>query len=122
VEPRTIATAHAAGRAAIGGALLAAPEAITAGWIGKHARRGPVTVLARALGARDAALGLGVLGTLGDAQAVKPWVAACLAADAVDLIATLALRDELPAQGVAAVAAMAGGSVLLGAWLLTALD
>ena len=52
----------------------------------------------------------------------RPWLAACLVADAVDLGATLMARDQLPKQGVAAVSVVAAGSVALGAWLLSALD
>lgn len=99
-----------------------APKAVTAGWIGKDSSREPVTVVARALGVRDSVLGLGVLRTLNDSEAAKPWIAACLVADAVDLAATTAARDQLPKRGAAAVCAVAGGSALLGVWLLFALD
>ncbi len=122
MDARRIATVHAAGRAALGAALAVAPKAVTAGWIGKDSGREPVTVVARALGVRDSLLGLGVLRTLNDSEAAKPWIAACLVADAVDLAATAAARDQLPKRGVAAVSALAGGSALLGAWLLFALD
>ena len=43
-------------------------------------------------------------------------------ADAADLVATLRARDDLPPLAVPAVAAIAGGSVLLGAYLQAALD
>jgi len=121
MDAKRIATVHAAGRAMVGAALVVAPRAATAGWIGKDANRAPVTVVARALGVRDSVVGLGVLRTLGDAEAARPWVAAGLVADAVDLGATLAVRDKLPTQGAAAVSVVAAGSVLLGAWLLSAL-
>ena len=122
MEARQIATVHAAGRAVVGAALVLAPKAATAGWIGKDATRDPVTVVARALGVRDAVMGLGVLRTLGEPEAVKPWVAACLAADIVDLGATMAVRGKLPTQGAVAVSAVAAGSALVGAWLLSVLD
>ena len=122
MDAKQIATIHAGGRALVGVALTVAPRATTAGWIGKDANRAPVTVLARALGVRDSVLGLGVLRTLGDPEAAKHWVAAGLVADAVDLGATLAARDNLPKQGAVAVSVVAIGSALLGAWLLSALD
>ncbi len=122
VDAKQIATVHAAGRAVVGAALVIAPRAATGGWIGKDATRAPVTVVARALGVRDSVMGLGVLRTLGDPEAAKPWLAACVVADAVDLGATLAARDHLPKQGAVAVAVVAAGSVLVGAWLLSALD
>ena len=43
-------------------------------------------------------------------------------ADLADLAATLRHRDALPPLAVPAVAALAGGSVLLGAYLQHALD
>ncbi len=122
MDARRIATVHAAGRAVLGAALTVAPKAATAGWIGKDASRAPVTVVARALGVRDSVMGLGVLRTLPEGEAAKPWIAACLVADAVDLGATLAVRDQLPQKGAVAVSVVAAGSVLLGAWLLSALD
>ena len=122
MDARQIATVHAAGRTVLGAALTVAPKAATAGWIGKDASRAPVTVVARALGVRDSVMGLGVLRTLPEAEAAKPWIAACLVADAVDLGATLAVRDQLPRKGAVAVSVVAAGSVLLGAWLLSALD
>jgi len=119
---RQIATVHAGGRVLVGAALTLAPKAAAAGWIGKDAGRPPVTSVTRALGVRDAVMGLGVLSTLDDAEAAKPWLAACVAADAVDLAATLVARDQLPRQGAAAVTVVAAGSAALGAWLLSALD
>lgn len=122
MDARRIATVHAAGRAALGAALAVAPKAVTAAWIGRDSGRKPVTVVARALGVRDSVMGLGVLRAIGDAEVAKPWIAACLVADAVDLAATAAARDQLPERGALAVSAVAGGSALLGAWLLFALD
>lgn len=122
MDAKQIATIQAAGRTVLGAALVVAPKAATGGWIGEDANRDPVTVLARALGVRDSVLGLGVLRTLGDAEAAKQWLAACLVCDAVDLGATLAVRDRIPAQGAVAVSVVAAGSALIGAWLLSALD
>ena len=122
MDSKRIATIHAVGRTMIGAALIVAPRAATAGWIGKDAHRAPVTALARGLGVRDSVLGLGVLRTLGDPDAAKPWLAACVVGYAVDLGATLAVRDQLPKQGAVAVSAIAVTSALLGAWLLAALD
>ncbi|MBA3305068.1 MAG: hypothetical protein H0U25_03985 [Thermoleophilaceae bacterium] len=122
MDAKRMARDQAIGRAVLGAAITVAPSATTVDWIGKDATRSPVAVLARALGVRDCMMGLGVLRTLGDAEAAKPWIAACLVADVVDLGATLAARDHLPKQGAVAVSVMAAGSALLGAWLLSALD
>ncbi|MBA3358266.1 MAG: hypothetical protein H0U20_02290 [Thermoleophilaceae bacterium] len=119
---RQIATVHAGGRVVVGVALALAPRVAAAGWIGQDANRAPVTAVTRALGVRDALMGVGVLSTLNDTEAAKPWLTVCAVADAVDLGATLMARDQLPNQGVLAVTVVAAGSAALGVWLLSALD
>jgi len=117
---RDIARAQAAGRVLVGAALAVAPRS-GAGWIGPVSGERPTTVFTRALGARDAVMGLGVLRFAGDTEALRPWVAAGIVADAVDFLASLEARDELPQLGRAVAPVVAGGSVLLGAWVLAAL-
>ncbi len=59
MSPRRCAWLLAAGRAALGVAVLAAPEQVTARWLGQDNAELPVVGdLARSLGARDLALGL----------------------------------------------------------------
>ena len=120
MSPRDIARVLAAGRVAVGTALTIAP-ASGAGWIGAQSGASPVTVFTRALGVRDAAIGVGVL-TAGDSDALRPWVIAGVASDLVDFAATLEARDDLPFLGRYTAPLIAGGSALVGAWLLTRLD
>lgn len=120
MSPRDIGRIAAAGRVLFGTALTVAP-ASGAGWIGEASGKSPVTVYSRALGVRDAAIGVGVL-TAGDSENLRPWIIAGLASDLVDVAATLEARGDLPALGRNAVPFIAGGSALLGAWLLTQLD
>ena len=120
MNPLTIGRIAAAGRTLIGTALTVAP-ASGAGWIGEASGESPVTVYSRALGVRDAAIGVGVL-TAGDSEKLRPWILAGIASDIVDFAATLEARGDLPPLGRNAVPLIAGGSALLGAWLLTQLD
>jgi hypothetical protein len=121
--PRDLARLQALGRVAAGVALTAAPRMVAAAWIGgATARRPGVEVIAAALGARDLAIGAGTARAIGQGYGAAPWITAGVFADAVDLIATLRAREELPAIGVAGVAAMAGGSTLLGLWLRGQVD
>ena len=120
MSPRTVGRIAAAGRALIGSALTVAP-ASGAGWIGDASGQSPVTVYSRALGVRDAAIGVGVL-TAGDSEKLRPWILAGIASDIVDFAATLEARDDLPSLGRNAVPFIAGGSALVGIWLLTRLD
>ena len=120
MSPRDIGRIAAAGRVLVGSALTVAP-ASGAGWIGEESGRSPVTVYSRALGIRDAAIGVGVI-TAGDSERLRPWLIAGIASDVVDFAATVEARDELPDLGRRLVPFIAGGSALLGAWLLTQLD
>jgi len=58
-------------------------------WIGSDAARRPVKVLARAFGARDLAIGLGVVIALDRGTPVRGWIEAGALSDAVDTCASL---------------------------------
>jgi hypothetical protein len=122
MDPRSLARLHGAARLAVGAAYVAAPRLAARAWIGADGSRASVGVLARAFGARDGAIGLGVLRAVGTGHGARPWVRAGVAADAADLVATLRARDSLPAPRVFGVALIAGGSVAIGLWLDRAVD
>jgi hypothetical protein len=81
-----------------------------------------VKLLARALGVRDLALGLGVVIALDRGAPVRGWLEAGALADVVDLAATLLASDSIPEGARRAVAGVAVGSAALGAGLARALD
>jgi hypothetical protein len=72
-------------------------------------------VLARALGAREIGLGLGLLASLDRGRPARPWLTAGIIADAADLAATVAARDHLPKMSVPMIVAAAGSGLALGA-------
>jgi hypothetical protein len=119
---RTLARLQAAGRLLAGGGLTFAPGVVAGGWVGAAADKRDAQLLAIGLGARDVAIALGTLGALHSRRGASAWLRAGVLADAADLVATLRARDELPPLAVPAVVAIAGGSVLLGAYLQSALD
>jgi len=103
----------ALGRLALGAALVAAPRAaVGKGWVGDDAQRPTSALLLRAVGARDIALALGALVALRNGGALRPWLIGASIADATDLVATLSSGDAVPAQGRAAVGALAGGALV----------
>ncbi|NLT07571.1 MAG: hypothetical protein GXY03_14870 [Solirubrobacterales bacterium] len=110
-----IAATVAAGRLAFGIGLLAALRRIASGWIGDDAGRpGPELVL-RALGARDVALSVGALASVGDAPRLARWVGAAAGCDLADVAATLvAPADGLPANARWGTVALGGGTAALG--------
>jgi hypothetical protein len=118
VGTRRAAWLLAAGRAAIGAAVLLAPEATMSRWLGaENARRGAVKALGRGLAARDLGLALATIQTLDD-PVIGPRVQlACAFADGVDALATMLERDALPPAAAAGTVAVAGGAALAGAYL-----
>jgi hypothetical protein len=116
-----LARSNGLGRAAIGAALIAAPALVTQGWLGDDARTDAARVLGRALGARDAALGLGLVQALSSGGSARPWLQAAALADAVDASATLLAWKRLPPAGRAGVLALAAGSAVQCALLATRL-
>jgi len=90
--------------------VLAAPEKVTAGWLGEHAADPAVRYLARSLGARDLALGALVLATLDNPELGPRVQAWCALVDSLDALATVAARSDLPLAGVAGTVAAAGGA------------
>jgi hypothetical protein len=120
VDALALARFTAACRVGIGAAFLTRPQLWMRPWIGADANRPQAKLLARALGTRDLALGVGTLAALsGDRKALRAWLAGALAADTADLLLTVIERDSLPRQGRVLVAAIAGGGVLMGAGALT---
>jgi hypothetical protein len=114
VAARDLLTPLNAGRIALGAALVARPEAATSMWVGRDGSRPGGRVLARALGARDTALGAGTLAALRGGQPTTPWVLGGLLCDATDLLATHAARERLPRGAAPLIYALAGGALLAG--------
>jgi hypothetical protein len=122
MRPRTAATTLAAGRAALGVAVLVAPQSVTSRWLGEdNASHPAVRYLARSLGVRDLALGVLALRTLDDPRVASQVQAACAVADSVDAIATVAARSRLPLAGVLGTVTVAGAAAAGGFYLSRAL-
>jgi len=108
---RILAGLLSLGRFVFGAALIAKPTLMEESWIGKQARLPGAQVLARGVGARDLALGLGGLQAVSrEDGSMRPWMSAAAICDAVDFAATLAAGRGIPhsaRNGVLAVAAVA---------------
>jgi hypothetical protein len=121
MEPRTLASLQASSRIAFGAALALAPSVTARAWVGRAGRQPGAHVIATAMGARDAALGAGILAALRGGQPPGPWLRAATFSDLADLLATLRARDALPTGAVVGVTAIAAGSAALGVYLDRAL-
>src|SRR3954452_15142423 len=107
---RVLAGLISFGRLLVGVAFIAEPKIMERAWIGKQARVPGAQVLARAVGARDLAVGLGgVQAVARDDGSAAPWLGAAAICDAVDFGATLAAGRRIPKQprnGVLVIAAV----------------
>jgi hypothetical protein len=122
MEPRDIAIAQARGRMAFGVAFLLPPGLAARGWVGGDAERPGAKVLTRALGARDLALGLGVVIAIDRGAPVRGWLEGSALSDCVDFLATLIGGGALPPAGRRGVLALASASAGLAAWLARTVD
>jgi hypothetical protein len=122
VEARDLALSNARGRMAIGAALVVAPRLAGPMWIGDDASSRAVKLLARALGARDVALGLGTAVALDQGKPVRGWLEGAALADAVDLVATFAAGDSIPRGARRTVMLIAAASLATCVALSRALD
>lgn len=121
-QVRQLTAAWGAARVGLGVVALATPRAAAAIWVGPGAHSTAGTVLGRALGARDAALGAGTLAGAMTGSPLLPWVLAGATSDVVDAAATALARPALPRGWRDLVIAASGGSVLLAALLVSKLD
>jgi hypothetical protein len=118
MSPRRSAWLLAAGRAALGVAVLAAPEEVVGRWLGReHAAKPVLLDLARSLGARDIALGVATLQTLDDAVIGPRIQALCALVDGVDVLATIVARRDLPRSGALGIVVIAGAAAGAGFYL-----
>jgi hypothetical protein len=122
MEPREAALLHARGRIAVGAAFVLFPRLAGRMWIGSDAARRPVTVLARAFGARDLAIGLGVVIALDRGTPVRGWIEAGMLSDAIDTAASLLAGSSIPPAIRWPCVALGAGSTAVGVALAQEFD
>jgi hypothetical protein len=122
MDARDLAVGLAGGRTAIGVVSLLAPGLVGRAMIGPDGDSGGTRVLLRVIGARDLALGLGVLAALDRKAPAHGWLRASAVVDGLDLAGSVLARRHLrPAVFPAAAAAATAGALLSG-WLAGQLD
>jgi hypothetical protein len=109
-------------RISYGMGLLAAPRRLALRWLGEAANDAPVQIPLRGLGTREVVLHTGALIALRRRTALRPWLAASVAGDLTDVIATTAGRRRLPPGSPLATAAVGGGSALVSLLLAVAVE
>jgi len=106
----------------VGGAFVLAPGLFGRAWIGRDARRRPVKVLARAFGARDLAIGLGIVIALDRGAPVRGWLEGAALSDAIDTAASLLAGSSIPPAIRWPCVALGAASTAMAAWLAPQLD
>ena len=121
--PLRLAQLVALGRIGIGCTALVAPTAMARPWIGDAASGPEARVLARTMGGRDLALGIGALRALAlSDQEARPWVALGGMADLVDAAATVVAFGTLPRRGRWGILAVTVGAAVTSTRVAVSLD
>jgi hypothetical protein len=111
---RNLARLIAWGRVGVGCTALVAPSRVSRPWVGPAGAKVESRLLARTIGGRDLALGIGTLRALSSTdREARPWVALAGVADAVDALATLSSFGELPRRTRWGVLAITLGAAIL---------
>jgi hypothetical protein len=112
---RTGGRAVAALRVALGVSAIISPRLAATPWVGWSTTEPAGTVLGRAAGARDIALGAGaLLAARQGARAERTWVGLAAFCDVVDAATTVAHWHRLPSPGRLLVSGAAAGAAVVG--------
>jgi hypothetical protein len=122
MESRDVAVGLAGGRIAIGVASLLAPGLVARAMTAPDGDSGGTRLLLRVVGARDLALGIGVLVALDRHAPVQGWLRASAVADGLDAAGALLARHHLRPTVFPAAAAAATAGALFSGWLAGQLD
>jgi len=114
--------AVAIGRIALGASFVLFPGGALRAWPGGALAKGPVvTMLARTVGVRDIALGLGTLMAVQHDVPVRGWLEAAMLADAGDAAVIVLSFRHLPRMRAVAMLGASVGAVVAGRRLVSAL-
>ena len=122
MEARDLALGLSGGRIAIGVVSLIAPGLVGRAMMGPVGDSGAMRLLLRVVGARDLALGVGVLVALDRDAPVRGWLRASMLVDGLDAAASLLARHHLRPAVFPAAAGAASAGALLSGWLAGQLD
>ena len=119
---RDLAVGLAGGRIAIGVVSLLAPGLVGRAMMRRGGDSGAMRLLLRVVGARDIALGLGVLVALDRDAPVRGWLRASALVDGLDAAGCLLARHRLRPIVFPPAAGAAASGALLSGWLAGQLD
>jgi hypothetical protein len=121
-QARRLALANGLARCALGIVAFVLPAVPLGPWVGEGRREPSARLLARALGGRDFAIGLGTIMALRHGRPTRGWVEAGGLADAGDVVVTAVGFAKLPRCGRWGVLAAAASGVLAARLAAPAVD
>jgi hypothetical protein len=116
-DEEDLARLYGVTRLTLGAATFLMPSLVAKVWMGRGAEDDVSRVALRGLGAREAALGFGLLVALERGASPRRWLEAGAIADAGDALGTLSQKRTLPASRWVLATLIAAGS----AWFSTQL-
>jgi hypothetical protein len=122
MKARDLAVGLASGRIAIGVVSLLAPGLVGRAMMGPDADSNGTRLFLRVVGARDLALGTGVLAALDRDAPVHGWLRASAVVDGLDAAGSVVARHHLRPTVFPAAAGAATAGALLSGWLAGQLD
>lgn len=122
MDDKELARLLGLGRTVLGATMVLMPRKAVRGYMGQDNPSFAASMAIRGLGARDIALGYGLLVALEDDGDVARWLEAGAIADAGDFISTLANFREMPTWRRLLWLATAGSATYMGLKLAGALD
>lgn len=122
MEDRDLARLLAWTRIGIGAVTALMPSAFVRAWTGRAQPAFPTNMLGKGFGARELAIGVGLLTALESGGNVKPWLLASAAADAGDAVGTLGSWGELGSLRALGLLAVEVGAAVIGFSLAESLD
>ena len=117
MEARYLAVGLSGGRIAIGVVSLLVPGVVGRAMMGPDGDSGATRLFLRVVGARDLALGIGVLVALGRDAPVQGWLRGSAVVDGLDAAGSLLARHHLRPTVFPAAAGGATAGALLCGWL-----
>lgn len=122
MEDAQLAMSIARLRIGIGVAAVVSPRLAVRALSGRRASDGVGPLLARMLGARDVALGLGTVIALDRGAPVRGWLEGSALSDVVDCISCLLAREDMSPFGCRASAGLGATAAIAGIALSRRLD
>jgi hypothetical protein len=122
MDDRDLARLLGLTRVVLGAALFLSPARLATMWTGERSDVALTSMAVRGLGARDVAIGVGILVSLDQDKPVRGWLEASALADASDAVGTLVAWHRLPGWRRLGLLALEAGAAVFGMRLASEID